>query len=81
MKDASKIRDHYVRGYMYGFEDGKREAVKELQKENKNTDLPSNETLKKIFKLLFDCMERDRKTSSVYMNAYDRYVDYITLNW
>ena len=73
------MKDTYIRGYMNGFKEGKREALIELQKENKNADLPSNETLKKIFNLLFKCIENDG--TSVYMNQYDHYADYITLNW
>lgn len=68
-----------LRGYCIGIEDGKREALQELQKNNRNTDLPSNETLHKIFGLLFEYMGNNR--SSVHMNQYDVYARYITENW
>lgn len=71
----------FVKSYQKGFEEGKREAMKELQKQNTNTDLPSNETLYKIFNLLFDCQDKDQQTSSCYMNAYEHYANYITVNW
>lgn len=70
-----------VKSYQRGFEEGKREAMKELQKQNTNTDLPSNETLYKIFDLLFECQDKDRQTCSVYMNAFEHYANYITVNW
>ena len=70
-----------VRGHKIGFEKGRQEALIEFQKNNSNKDLPSNEVLYKIFKLLFECKENDRKTSSCYMNQYEHYANYITKNW
>ena len=55
--------------------------MKELQKQNTNTDLPSNETLYKIFDLLFECQDKDQQTCSAYMNAFEHYANYITVNW
>ena len=77
MTDANS----YVKGYKIGLAHGKRDALIEFQKENPNKDLPSNDTLFKIFKLLFECKDRDEKTSSCYMNAYEHYANYITSNW
>ena len=76
-----KDPDSFVKGYKIGLKDGKRDALVEFQKTNPNKGLPSNETLHKIFKLLFECQEVDRKTCSVYMNQYERYTNYITENW
>ena len=71
----------YIKGFKVGVERGKQEGFIEAQKLNTNTDLPSNETLFKIFQLLFTCQEEDRKTCSCYMNAYEHYANYITKNW
>ena len=73
--------DSLVKGYRIGFKEGKEEALIELQKENKNTDLPSNETLKKIFKLWFESKKEMEMTHSVYMNEWERHINYITKNW
>lgn len=73
--------DGLVKGHKIGFEKGRQEALIEFQKNNPNKDLPSNEVLYKIFKLLFECEENDRKTSSCYMNQYEHYANYITKNW
>ena len=51
-------------------------------KNNYNKDLPSNEVLFMIFKLLFECEDNDKKkTSSCYMNQYEHYANYITKYW
>ena len=73
--------DGLVNGHRIGFEEGRQEALVEFQKNNPNKDLPSNEVLYRIFKLLFECEENDRKTSSCYMNQYEHYANYITKNW
>jgi hypothetical protein len=73
--------DGLVKGHRIGFERGRKEALVELQKNNPNKDLPSNEVLYRIFKLLFECEENDRKSSSCYMNQYEHYANYITKNW
>jgi hypothetical protein len=52
-----------------------------LQEKNQNTELPSNGTLNKIIKLLFECQEIDKKTNTVKMNQFEHYCDYITNNW
>jgi hypothetical protein len=70
-----------VKGHRIGFEEGRKAALVEFQKDNPNKDLPSNEVLYRIFKLLFECKENDRKTSSCYMNQYEHYANYITKNW
>jgi len=77
----SKIKniDDFLRGHKIGIEEGKREALIELQKQNPNKDLPSNDVLYKIFQLLFECREKDR--NSAYMNQYERWANYITLHW
>ena len=67
--------------YKSTFEHGKNAGLLEAQKLNNNTDLPSNETLYKIFNLLFECQEQDEKAGSCYMNVYERYAEYITRNW
>lgn len=67
--------------YKAGVEDGKRLMKKELQEKNQNTELPSNGTLKKIIKLLFECQEINKKTNTVKMNQFEDYCDYITNNW
>ena len=76
-----KNQNDFLRGYNYGLECGKRDALLEYQKENPNQDLPSNETLYKIFDLLFECQIRDEETNSVYMNTYERYANFITTYW
>lgn len=73
--------DKYLKGYRIGIEHGKRDMRIEMQKSNKNTDLPSNETLYKIFGLLFEIQEIDIKTSSCYINTYEHYANYITEHW
>lgn len=78
---ASVRPQDYLKGYKIGFEDGKKEAMLEVQKLNENTSIPSNETMFRIFRLLFECQEIDRQTSSCYMNQYEHYANYITLNW
>lgn len=55
-------RDGLIKGYELGVKEGKQEALVELQKNNPNKDLPSNEVLFRIFKLLFECEQNDRKT-------------------
>ena len=77
----SKEMDNLIKGYKKGVEDGRREALIEFQKNNPNKDLPSNEILYKIFKLLYECEENDKKSSSVYMNYYEHLANYITKNW
>jgi len=67
--------------YKIAYERGKNDGLLEAQKLNNNTDLPSNETLYKIFNLLSECQEQDEKTGSCYMNVYERYANYITKNW
>lgn len=76
-----KVRNtnDFLRGYNIGVEEGKREALIEYQKENPNKDLPSNETLYKIFELLFEYIENNR--NSIHMNQYEVYAKYITANW
>ena len=73
--------DSYIKGYKLGIEEGKREALIEFQKENPNKDLPSNEVLYKIFKLLYECEENDRKSSSIYMNHYEHIANYVVKHW
>lgn len=77
----SKVKNvnDFIKGYKVGVEDGKREALLEFQKENPNKDLPSNDVLFKIFKLLFEYQERNRST--LYFNQYEAYANYITANW
>jgi len=74
-----KNTNDFLRGYNIGVEEGKREALIEYQKENPNKDLPSNETLYKIFELLFEYMKNNR--NSIHMNQYEVYAKYITANW
>ena len=74
-------QDGLVKGYELGVKEGKQEAMVELQKNNPNKDLPSNEVLFRIFKLLFECEQNDRKTCSVYMNQYEHYANYIIKHW
>ena len=57
---AKTYQDGLVSGFKMGVKKGKQEALVELQKNNSNKDLPSNEVLFKIFKLLFECEENDR---------------------
>ncbi len=78
---AKTYQDGLVKGYELGVKEGKQEAMVELQKNNPNKDLPSNEVLFRIFKLLFECEQNDRKTCSVYMNQYEHYAKYITKHW
>ena len=78
---AKTYQDGLVKGYELGVKEGKQEAMVELQKNNPSKDLPSNEVLFKIFKLLFECEENDRKTCSAYMNQYEHYANYITKHW
>ena len=78
---AKTYQDGLVKGYELGVKEGKQEALVELQKNNPNKDLPSNEALFRIFKLLFECEENDRKTCSCYMNQYEHYAKYIAKHW
>lgn len=68
-----------LKGYHIGLEEGKREALIEYQKTNTNRDLPSNEVLYKIFSLLFEYQQNNK--SSVHMNEYEYYAEYIVTNW
>ena len=60
---AKTYQDGLVKGYKmgWGVKESKQEALVELQKNNFNKDLPSNEVLFRIFKLLLECKENDRK--------------------
>ena len=78
---AKTYQDGLVKGYELGVKGGKQEALIELQKNNPNKDLPSNEVLFRIFKLLFECEQNDRKNCSIYMNQYEYYANYITKHW
>ena len=75
---AKTYQDGLVRGYKMGVKEGKQEALVELQKNNSNKDLPSNEVLFRIFELLHKCKEND---CSCYMNQYEHYANYITKHW
>ena len=75
---AKMYQDGLVRGYKMGVKEGKQEALVELQKNNPNKDLPSNEVLFRIFELLHKCKEND---CSCYMNQYEHYANYITKHW
>ena len=75
---AKTYQDGLVKGYKMGVKEGKQEALVELQKNNPNKDLPSNEVLFRIFELLHECKEND---SSCYMNQYEHYANYITKHW
>ena len=75
---AKTYQDGLVRGYKMGVKEGKQEALVELQKNNPNKDLPSNEVLFRIFELLHKCKEND---CSCYMNQYEHYANYITKHW
>ena len=75
---AKTYQDGLVRGYKIGVKEGKQEALVELQKNNPNKDLPSNEVLFRIFELLHKCKEND---CSCYMNQYEHYANYITKHW
>ena len=75
---AKTYQDGLVRGYKMGVKEGKEEALVELQKNNPNKDLPSNEVLFRIFELLHKCKEND---CSCYMNQYEHYANYITKHW
>ena len=74
-------QDEFLKGYKQGLKDGKKDALLEFQKENPLSELPSNETLYKIFKLLFECQKNDIETSSCYMNTHEHYANYITKHW
>jgi hypothetical protein len=76
-----KNTNDFLRGYNYGVECGKREALIEYQKENPNKDLPCNDVLYRIFDLWFECQHNDEATSSVFMNSYEHYANYITTYW
>lgn len=78
---AKTYQDGLVKGYKIGVNEGKQEALVELQKNNSNKDLPSNRVLFRIFKLLLECKENDRKTCSCYMNQYEHYANYIAKHW
>ena len=75
---AKTYQDGLVRGYKMGVKEGKQETLVELQKNNPNKDLPSNEVLFRIFELLHKCKEND---CSCYMNQYEHYANYITKHW
>ena len=78
---AKTYQDGLVSGFKMGVKKGKQEALVELQKNNSNKDLPSNEVLFRIFKLLFECEENDIKTCSCYINQYEHYANYIPKHW
>lgn len=83
---AKTYQDDLVSGYKMGVKEDKQEALIqealiELQKNNPNENLPSNEVLFRILKLLFECEENDRKTGRFYMNQYEHYANYITKPW
>ena len=80
IKTSNKFK-RLFKGYKRGFKEGKQEALVELQKNNPNKDLPSNEVLFRIFELLHECKENDSKTCSCYMNQYEHYANYITKHW
>ena len=75
---AKTYQDGLVKGYKMGVKEGKQEALVELQKNNPNKDLPSNEVLFRIIELLHKCKEND---CSCYMNQYEHYANYITKHW
>ena len=75
---AKTYQDGLVRGYKMGVKEGKQEALVELQQNNPNKDIPSNEVLFRIFELLHKCKEND---CSCYMNQYEHYANYITKHW
>lgn len=58
---AKTYQDGLVKGYKMGVKEGEQEALIELQKNNPNKDLPSNGVLFRIFRLLFECEENDKK--------------------
>lgn len=76
-----KSVDDYVKGYKAGVKEGYDDALLKLQDTNINTDIPSTETMFKIFDLLFAADKRMKDTSSCYMNTYQYYVNYIVKNW
>ena len=78
---AKTYQDGLVKGYELGVKEGKQEALIELQKNNPNKDLPSNEVLFRIFKLFFVFELYDRKNCSIYINQYEHYANYITKHW
>ena len=69
----------YLRGYKTGVALGRNEALIEFQKANKHHELPSNEALDKIFKLLFEYRERNK--CSAHINEWECYRNYITTHW
>lgn len=73
--------DDYLSGYKRGLIDGKNEALVKLQENNKNTDLPSNETLYKIFSLYETADRKMKESCSCYMNRYEYYAGEIAKNW
>jgi hypothetical protein len=73
--------DDYVKGYKAGVKDGYDDALLKLQESNPNTEIPSTETLFKIFDLLFAADKRMKDTSSCYMNTYQYYVNSIVKHW
>lgn len=77
MKDANS----FLQGYNAGLTKGKEDALLEYQRNNPVKDLPSKETLFKIFKLLFESKKQLEKTNTVFANMYDYYADYITTHW
>jgi hypothetical protein len=76
-----KNPDDYVKGYKAGVKDGYDDALLKLQESNPNTEIPSTETLFKIFDLLFAADKRMKDTSSCYMNTYQYYVNSIVKHW
>lgn len=75
------MKDDFSRGLQLGIAKGRIEALEEFQTNNPLKDLPNDETLFKIFKLLFECRKRDQSINSVYMNPYSRYAEYIRQHW
>lgn len=73
--------NQYADIFKQGYNKGKKEGFIEAQELNKNNNLPSTETLYEIFRLLFECMDLDEKTSSCYLNPYKHYADYIVTKW
>jgi hypothetical protein len=73
--------ESYTKGYKKGFSDGMRESLFKIQEKNTNNELPSNDTLYKIFSILFEAKRKMDETHSCYMNVYEYYADEIVKHW
>lgn len=73
--------ESYTKGYKKGFSDGMRESLLNIQEKNTNSELPSNDTLYKIFSIMLEAKRKMDETHSCYMNVYEYYAEEVVKHW